>query len=451
MKSKNVLRWLTCLALAGTMSNVALAEAYSDYTLEERVSMLEEEMKESKQEKVKPYDGQWDIFGYGRTALRGSRNNNWNTSSSEPHTDNFLGRMGNESESNYLEIGGSRTWLMENGSWAKVSTRVEYGNNYHFIDSSSPESDDDSTQFELKELFIELGNLEFMPEDYTLWAGRRYYKRQAGFLTDDYFTQSSGIGFGIENPRWSTAFIGVDADGNTDKPNFDDNGTNKNTVYALDMRYHAIDKWDFQTNLYIDNEDDKPKDEDSNFGFALRATYDLEGYYFFGNGFSNASLIYGQGLVGGAAGTNFGDWVPTDIDDDAKMVRLNTMGVLDIDDKWSVGTELNILWGNDENPWAPDGYKGGFVVRPQYRVNNNFKYVFEGSYGRRDFDVDWGGFEEYDVAAVTFAPTFTIDSGFWGRPEIRTFVTYVKDVSGTASVDGYTSEVFAGVQGEFWF
>ncbi|MCS5421634.1 MULTISPECIES: carbohydrate porin [Psychrilyobacter] len=411
----------------------------------------ENKIEEEKTEEKKTEDGSWNVFGYGRTTLRASKNNDWNTTSYEGHTDNFMGRLGGESETNYLEIGGSRKWVKENGSWAKVSTRVEYGNNYSYIDSSSPESDDDSTQFELKELFVELGGLESLPDDYTLWAGRRYYKRMAGAFSDDFFVQSSGVGIGIENPRWSAALVGVDADGTTDNSAPDNLGKSANTVYNLDMRYHAVDNWDFQVNLYGDNEDNKPADKDSNFGFATRATYNLPGYYFAGKGFSNASLIYGKGLAGGAAGVNFGDWVPTDISDDAQMVRFNTLGVWDINEKWSMGTEINILLGNEDNPWAPDGLKAGIIARPQYVVNDNFKIIFEGSYGKRDFDVDWGGYESYDLVSGTIAPTFTVDSGFWGRPEIRTFISCIKDVSGGEKANGEDTEILIGTQAEFWF
>ncbi|MGL4402980.1 MAG: carbohydrate porin [Fusobacteriaceae bacterium] len=441
--NKKMLTLVGCLLATAAVAAKEVVPApvqASEASLEARLAVLEGKL--GGLEKAKDQFDLWEVHGYGRTGLRASKNNDWNTSGTKPHFDNFLGRLGGEEETNYFELVASRKFVMENGAWGKVNTRFEIGNDYSFADSSQPESNDDN--FDIKELFVELGNLSYLPSDYTLWAGRRYYKRNQGPFSDDFFVQSSGVGFGIENPRWAAAMIGVDLDNS-------EGNSDRTTAYNLDLRYMGIDKWEFQLNTYF-TDDENVNEDAANAGFAARATHFIPGYYWLGKGFSQASLIYGQGFAGGSAGVNFGDWVPTGNESGTNMMRINSYGVLDINDKWAMGTEFNLFWtGDKENGFGTDGYKGGIVLRPQYRVNDNFKLIFEASYGKRDFDgSDWGGYEKYDGLGLTFAPTFTVDSGFWGRPEIRTFASYYKFDNYGQNVSS-NEDVLVGVQAEFWF
>lgn len=470
MKGKNALRWITCLALAGAMSGVAMAAGYTDKSLEERIAILEAQMLEEKEDTeamtlMEKEVNAWTINGYGRSTLRASKSNDWNTSDIEPHVDNFLGRLGKESETNYLELVAKRRFEGKNGSWAELNLRTEYGNDYALADSSVPDGDDDSTQFELKEMFVEMGGLDILPTDSTIWAGRRYYKRNAGPFTDDYFVQSSAVGIGYDAPAWAIAFMGVDSDEDTTDNKIDDGKSSHNTIYVLDTRLEGIEGWEFQANFYFDGNDEKVAPTDAETGYALRATKFHNSFYGSGVGWSQTSLIYGAGLAGGAAGTNFGEWVPSQIDKDAKMYRLASYGQVDINDIWSLGAEFNFQAGNEENPWVTDGNKWGFVLRPQQAITDHFKMVYELTYGDRDINADWNGYENYSAWAITIAPTFTIDSGFWGRPEIRTFVSYINNDASIAATDsnniktgeyndifnGSDYEILVGTQVEFWF
>ena len=214
---------------------------------------------------------------------------------------------------NQFELVGTKKFSSDNGAQGRLDFRLEYGNRtdgaYDYYSSSGGEGKQNF--FELKEAYVTLEKLDFLPKDSSVWAGRKFYGRDSGALTGEFWKQSSGVGFGYDTNKFSMALVGADlvkAPDNSDA-NGNDSGKEQ-TAFVLDTRIKNIKvpggNVELQVNLYT-QKNAKSADELNNSkradsGLGLGITYNIDGYYGVKKGWSKAGLAYGKGRGGSAKG-----------------------------------------------------------------------------------------------------------------------------------------------------
>jgi len=367
---------------------------------------------------------------------------------------------------NQVEFNISKNTTFQNGVWSQLGVRAEYGNgDYSFYSSSGSEDvgkeSEDNGAFEIKEAFIRLGGFSYLPENAEIWAGRRFLNREAGLLSGEFWKQSSGVGFGYEQSGNGIAVVSVDVS----EDNFGQLGpkiANK-TIHSLDFYSYNHNMLGGTINLDLklmmagDKDNFEPNEATDGIGAAITYKRDYYGL----DGWTTTALAYGQGLAANR-GVNFGQWsagTSTTDRDDGSSIFFTSYGVLNINERWQMGSELTFLHGD-----AIWGLAQGktvdrllAAVRPTYKVNDNFRWEFTGSYGMEQSN--WGPEQnDINVYAAEVAAVFTVNSDYFGRPQIKPFVTFIsKDETnpdadwGTDGdlKDGNTFQF--GVEAEIWF
>jgi len=488
MKSKNVLRWLTCIAVAGTMSSAALAADTRDVPasvtavsneelLEQRVATLEQLMASTQEtvasvEKKQSYQD-FEFHGYMRSGILANSNgrggkdfDKWSPIGGfHP-----VGRLGNEDET-YGELELVKNFYLEDGSWAKFHALMAYES------ENTNDWDSDNSNVHVRNAFVEMGNLSTFSgafENSVIWAGKRFYGREDIHITDYYIRDFSGTGGGIQNVSLGNGSLDLAVIGR----DFTDIDSTDLEVYTLDARY-KINSWEFEVAGHMAKDNDRTRTSGGDYyldpetgtieqnpvvtsgdnladsGYQGYIAYSLPGYYGGSDvGFSKIYVQAGAGLGSelGRAGGYGGNY------EDEKAWSVGTLGQTAINDRWDIMTTAvyysKIDTENDDQKKYDFNWYN-FAVRPVYKVNKNFELQFEAGYARYDDDnTDSQG----DIWKLTFAPTFKLDTdAFWGRPEIRTFVTYANwnddysdDVAKLDSYSGTDGWNF-GIQAEVWF
>ncbi len=358
---------------------------------------------------------------------------------------------------NQFELVGTKKFSSDNGAQGRLDFRLEYGNRtdgaYDYYSSSGGEGKQNF--FELKEAYVTLEKLDFLPKDSSVWAGRKFYGRDSGALTGEFWKQSSGVGFGYDTNKFSMALVGADLNKSTA-----DDGKEK-TAFVLDTRIKNIKvpggNVELQVNLYTQknaktaDELNNPKSADS--GLGLGITYNIDGYYGVKKGWSKAGLAYGKGLGGSAKGLNFGSWLGDDVED-SKSILATTYGMVNLTDKLQVGTEVTLH--NAEKVFGVDDLnRFGVTVNPSYKMTKNLRMTAEVAFTTETFKKTGGADLDNVTTSLTLAPVITMNNDFYGRPQIKPFITFVNvDDKGSSKwhrYDGKDSGTFAGVVAEVWF
>lgn len=364
----------------------------------------------------------------------------------------------------------------ENGAWSKYVLKTEYGNNEggngrgFYTSSSGNEAHLESGQLEFKEAYVELGDLSFFKEGLSIWAGQRFLNRQAGIITKEFWKQSSGVGAGVHDGNKGVAIMsadkgegsctltGTDTPANAKNCNLDNKGRST-TVTTADFYYYGVEalggRFDFDVKLMKrENVNEKDTAED---GFGGAITYSRDYYGF--DGWTTTAITYGKG-VSANRGVNFGQWSGNWQKDDTSIF-FTSYGVANITDNLQLGTEI-AYWklsnSKTDQVWgSKDGLSRTFVgVTPSYKVNENFRmeavmtYAIEslgaaGTWGRKKADTSF--------YTATIAPVFTVSADYWGRPQIKPYVTYMSSSDSnyqwTKNVKG--DETRFGIEAEIWF
>ena len=442
----------------------------------------------------------WTVNGYIRTGWR-STGNGVSTNSEFGKPDyNTAGTSGKSA--NQVEFVIGKRTEFQNGVWSELSIRSEYGNGDSYF-YSSPGSEEDTTiedhgNFEVKEAFMKLGGMSYLPEDAHIWAGRRFLNRQAGLLSGEFWKQSSGIGFGYEQAGSGIALVSTDPENQANKERVVTGTTNtfRSTMHSLDFYTYGHEalggsfdfdlkvmfqgnKDLFKTDTVVNNEGDYlsggfGSDAATN-GVGASITYSRDYYGF--DGWSTSALAYGSGMASNR-GVNYGSWSGqagggAATNKDAHTVFFTSYGVMNISENWQMGSEVTYLYGKDIFGLSGEDdtvHRALVAVRPTYRVNDNFRWEWTGSYGYQDAPASWV-FDQWGVDGAApaagasgqahfytaeIAGVFTVNSDYFGRPQIKPYVTYLykdaKEGYGWGGEFGKDRGVFQfGVEAEIWF
>ncbi len=423
----------------------------------------------------------WQVNGYGHLLYNAGES--LRLSDTWKHRDAYRAAgaafSGNPTQ---VEFSVARGDNYDNGSWSKYVLKAEYGNHEDhpefgngrgwYNSSSGNEEFDQSGAFAIKEAYVQLGDLSFFAEGTNIWAGQRYLNRQAGIISKEFWKQSSGVGAGIEYNNKGIAIISADAnigyDGKAGETTNGERWGQSTTMTTVDLYWNGFEalggRFDFdikfmdRVNLEdrVDGGGNPVVDDKADSGVGAAITFHSSYYGF--DGWSTTGLTYGKDLAA-IKGVNFGKW--SDMNEGDTSLFFTSYGVANITDQLQFGSEL-VYWNIDNDDlgqvWGADGGVTRIMaaVTPSYKVNDNFRMeaVLTYSYEDHGQPGTWGRTEgDTTFYTATLAPVFTVNADYWGRPQIKPYVTYMSssDDSYEWSGDAKGNETRVGVEAEIWF
>ena len=393
----------------------------------------------------------WEVHGYMSSNVRVVDGKTVDTEFGRPDY-KTAGTHGKST--NQVEFSIKKHSEYENGVWADYVVRTEFGNgNSYAYSSDGDEAVRDEDGFAVKEAFVELGGI--LGEDTSIWGGQRFLNRAAGILSGEFWKQSSGIGAGIQTKLdGKTAGIAYVMADPTDSFGDKHKTEPRTTLSSVDLYYYGVDTgigsldFDFkygQQALDGDNDD----------GFGAAVT--LNTSYYGLDGWTQNAIAYGKGVMQNR-GVNFGNW--SGGDDNAESLFLTSYGVLNISEKWQLGTEVVYFTALDQLFGAEGLTRYMVAARPSYKLNDNVRLEATASYGHEEGDEGYfggrtGDAVESNIINLEIATAFTANSDYFGRPQIKPYVSYIKaDDEASASqigIENGKDQFVFGVHTEIWF
>ncbi|GAA5556002.1 maltoporin [Acinetobacter schindleri] len=305
-------------------------------------------------------------------------------------------RLGNECEQ-YSELKGQQNlYKFNDGSMLSVVGNLALNQNF---DEKMDFSGDHYAKW--VEAYAKLDNIQAL-HDATVWAGRRFYKRNDIHISDFMYWNQSATGVGIENFNYNDLLFSyaysrkddVFQEKNVDRHDFNIDKIPLNINGHLSFGVSYIPKMD---------------DPDSHSGASIALQHKQK----IGKFDNTLAIQYGYGPGTGLGYT--GNIHLTDNDQSYRIVEILDSQITD-----DLSGQFNFVYQKDQredNQNEQDWYSAG--IRPVYAFSEQFKMIGE-------FGVD---LIERDKTATltkfTIAPTWSPKGkGFWDRPEVRLYYTY---------------------------
>lgn len=333
---------------------------------------------------------------------------------------------------------GSNDWEATNGDGTKVGRSG------------------DGADFALRQFNVQAKGL-FGGNEVT-WAGKRYYQRHDVHIADFYYWNISGAGAGVEAIQAGPGQLSF-AWVRNDRSASDTGLTGALNVNTLDARYAGVPLWSNATlevgaDYALLNPTDAQDKANPNLKNGVMLTAELtQGIL---GGFNKTVLQYGtEGYSKSFAFYGDGSWYGAEAKKGADGYRVINHGVISLGDSWDLSHMLS--YGVGKQMWTGNDSWTAFagVVRPVYKWNDIMKTEFEYGYGKDTNKATSGTKSSDNYQKFTVAQAFAAGKGFWARPEIRVFASYVKKGGdGTTDVfNGGTDNnaMNYGVQAEAWW
>ncbi|SJL84185.1 carbohydrate porin [Vibrio palustris] len=474
MKRKNALLALSVACALFPLHNALAAPSQS---LEQRVSELEAQLAQTKQE-VQDNKEQSDtlqsiadgfqFFGYARSGLNidqdghgagGGLNNIGPQMSIGSNVGAFFGRLGLEDDT-YVDTNLAHSSMADNG------TRSYY--RVMFSEGEESENAWHDANVNIRQVYVELSDIAAFQDSEafrgsTLWAGRRHDRENFNIeFIDSDVIYLAGTGGGIYDVKmadnWTSNFSLV-ANDYSDLPEGTRTPENDDMeAYTLTWNNHFGPLQVMLNGIVSKDNDNRSTTEDiADTGEHIFINYNGTSFYGLSDGWTKTGMMYGHGL--GAEVKNLGQ--DSNLTSDASSVRFFTNGVTRLSDNWRIGPSLLTEYSKDRYAEG-DEYKWAVVnVRLAQEFNPNFEIAYETTYQYLDLD---NGSDSVNgsVGKLTVAPTFKMSNagGFFERPQIRFAVTYVnwssdfKDsylINGIDQGMGENKETVFAIQMETWF
>ena len=360
-----------------------------------------------------------------------------------------VGRLADECDT-YGEAALSQEVYNEANSKFTVNTLFAYGstegfrdlqgNSWQGVGSDGPWG---GQRLSFREMYAKYDTAD----GYSIWAGKRFYQRKDIPIMDFYYLNNSGHGTGIENIdvgagnlnfaviKWAND--GASADYNRN-------------VYKLDARWNAIPvgfgTLDASVIYAFPAISDKQKDAVKNDPRGNRGDsgvlLTLDHASTVGNADGSFSLmnhlIFQWGTNGfgyvGTYGNHAGDNYTPDVD--IVGVRLIDWGTMDFGSDIDLGYSL--FWSHLDNgknheskggtwTYTRSGWEYSIVVRPEYKWTEYTRTTLELGYSQMK-TTGWvtdTKYEDPNAYKFTLAQQFTPGKGFWSRPAIRFYASYL--------------------------
>ena len=254
----------------------------------------------------------------------------------------------------------------------------------------------------------------------SLWAGRRYYKRNDIHISDFYYWNQSATGAGVEDVligglKYSYALSRKDnlyQENYVTRHDFNVAGFNTNPGGELELGLSYLDK---------------PERTDAHSGWAITAQHVQSEFL---GGKNKFAVQYGEG-----SGTGLGYTGDFRLDNSSKRYRIVEFFDWQVTPRF--GGQIEAVYQKD---FRPDGGNQEWLSlggRPAYAISEQFKLVTE--LGHDQVKAADG---TRKLSKFTFAPTWSPKGpGFWTRPEVRLYYTYA---SWNAAAQRAANELDAG-------
>ena len=439
-----------------------------------------------------------DFHGYFRAGAQASTQGGEVYCLGNGNIGHKVGRLGDECDT-YAELTlNQEVYNKANNKWT-LNTLVAYGtaegnrdlqgNSWQGVGSDGPWN---GQRLSIRELWTGYQT----DAGYQIWAGKRFYQRKDIHILDLYYLNNSGYGAGIEGidvglgnlsfavTKWandrSVKRIKADAwDGAENDHTLIP--TNRN-VYKLDARWNGIpvgfgtiDAAVIYALPFISDHqrdiDGSSRSTQANSGALVTLEHNSAVNTDSVNLMNKFVVQYGTngfayvGQFKNHAGENYSP------DIDIQGVRLIDWGTLDVG---NFGLGYSLLWGhinvgkdhnaNGNNAWTYDrsGWEYSVVLRPEYKWTEFTRTTLELGYSKMKA-TGWvanTGDDDPDAYKVTLAQQFTPGKGFWTRPAIRFYVSYIGgdefangwDVGyKNKNKDGDEYQITVGTQVEAWW
>ncbi|MNF71650.1 Maltoporin precursor [compost metagenome] len=307
-------------------------------------------------------------------------------------------RLGNECEQ-YMELDLRQDLVkLDDGSTISVEGMAQLYNEY----GHTPEFTGDYGFARMNQMYAEWSDMPLLNGG-SLWAGRRFYKRNDIHISDFYYWNQSATGFGLDEVKigdlkYSYVFSRKDSyfqDPYINRHDFNVGGLQSNPGGEVEVGVSYIDK---------------PDSTDAHSGWAVSAQHKQQAFL---GGVNTFALQYGRG-----PGTGLGYTGDPTLDSGNRSWR-----VVEFFD-WQMtprfGGQFEVVYQKDTRPDGADQDWLSVGVRPVYALNEQFKLVVE--LGHDQVDAPDG---TRKLSKFTVAPTWSpAGPGFWQRPELRVYYTY---------------------------
>ena len=309
-------------------------------------------------------------------------------------------RLGNECEQ-YAELGLRQDlFTMDDGSVLSVEGMAALYNEY----DHTPKFTGDHGFARLVQAYAEWSNVAALNNG-SLWAGRRFYKRNDIHISDFYYWNQSATGAGIENVeigglQYSYAFSRKDSV-------FQENYTNRHDFNVGGFDTNPNGELQFGVSYIAD-----PDRGDSNSGWSVTAQHEQVGFL---GGSNTFAVQYGEG-----PGTGLGYTGDVTLDESAKSWRIVEFFDWQVTPRF--GGQFQAVYQKDTRQDGGDQDWISVGVRPVYALTEEFKLVAE--VGHDQIDAEAG---TRKLTKFTIAPTWSpAGPEFWARPEFRLYYTYAQ-------------------------
>lgn len=398
-----------------------------------------------------------------------------------------VGRLADECDT-YAEIALSQEVYNKANSKFTVNTLVAYGTTEGNVDQQGDswqglggEGPWDGQRLSIRELYAKYDTAD----GYSIWAGKRFYQRKDIHILDFYYLNNSGYGAGIENIDVGAGNVALAVtkwanDGSSKS------AENFRNVYKLDARWNGIPvgfgtvdasviyALPFISDAQKKNAAGNNREIQARSGALVTLEHNstintdamsIMNKFVIQYGTNGFAYI---GQFGNHAGDNY---TP---DTDVESVRLIDWGTLDVG---NFGLGYSVVWAHKNsgdkhgnNAWTSNrsGWDYSVVLRPEYKWTEYTRTTLELGYSATKTD-GWKAntdpakgkvYEDPDVTKITLAQQFTPGKGFWSRPAIRFYVSYISgDLFAhgwatnyaTKNVDEDEEQITVGTQVEAWW
>jgi maltoporin len=305
-------------------------------------------------------------------------------------------RLGNECEQ-YIELTGTQNlYTFKDGSTLAVKATLAY-----LQDFGEEEDFSGDNYVKWAEAYTMWNNISYL-NGANVWAGRRFYNRNDIHISDFYYWNQSGTGFGIDNFKYnglaySYVFSRKD-DFLQDKPinrhDFTVSGFNTNKDGTLSVGVS-----------YIPDVDEP--------GTHAGTSFVVQHKQKLGNINNTFAVQYGYG-----PGTGLSYTGNISLSSKDKSWRVVEFFDAQFTDRFS--TQAELIYQNDQREISENEQKWFSAgIRPVYALNDQFKLVGELGFDSVKCD------DTATLTKLTVAPTWSPKGkGFWDRPEVRLYYTY---------------------------
>ncbi len=423
-----------------------------------------------------------DFHGYFRAGAQASTQGGEVYCLGNGNKGHMVGRLGDECDT-YAELTlNQEVYNKANNKWT-VNTLVGYGtaegnrdlqgDSWQGVGGTGPWN---GQRLSIRELWTGYQT----DAGYQIWAGKRFYQRKDIHLLDLYYLNNSGYGAGIEG---IDVGMGNLAFAVTKWANDGTSDYNRN-VYKLDARWNGIPvgplgnldasviyALPFISEQQEANAAGNARANRANSGALVTLDLNTAVNSDSVNLMNHFVVQYGTNGFGyiGSNDNHAGDNYSPDIDDTG--VRVINWGTLDAG---NFGLGYSLIWAHvdngDDHPAADgvnfttprSGWTYSIVLRPEYKWTEFTRTTLELGYSAQKTN-GWVAntkYEDPDVYKVTLAQQFTPGKGFWTRPAIRFYVSYIGgdefangwDVGyKNKNKDGDEYQITVGTQVEAWW